>query len=627
MMFEVKDSSRLVDRQTSSKRYDNSYEFTSHEVHTTLKYRDGIRSNCCHPSDYAALRFIVVFMSAIAVVVFVALVIEIISQDHTVQVGDIVTDHPSCSNIGAWILQQGGNAIDAAVGAGFCAAAALPHLASLGGGGVMLIHQTRINKTTVIDFRERSPLNINLERYIENPGIARIGRGSVATPGLLAGLQLARDTYGSHQVRSECCSWFDIVHQTIKLLDKGFPLPPNWSSLVQGLTETSSGQPTTSADLLSFIKNGAYSSPSSPFTKQLHGVLQEIVHDPQAFYHGNLGRRLAHDLKNQLVEEDLTSYGAVERSPLSSRIEQYQVLTPPPPFSGAGLLGILNSLTLLNSSDAKVHLTKLQNIIERVMEEEELLGDPDQDIQPSPKRRTEESHETFFQGEAGQEIDPRDSFSISDRTKYLIDKRNARNWMSSRQKYGANSNSGNGLEEGTSILVTDNQDNYVSLVLSVGSSFGSQVFSQGILMNNALSSFDIQSGDREARGRNYLSAGVRPLSYATPAIIIDRKVTCGTRLVVGAAAPEAIAQVLSPFLMSVNADLVQLVAKPRLLHRNSTVSAESKFVVESEDIQKSSFPGYPVNILEKTRNTVIGLADKRAGAVKGRWVDLGPKFV
>ena len=33
--------------------------------------------------------------------------------------------------------------------------------------------------------------------------------------------------------------------------------------------------------------------------------------------------------------------------------------------SGAGLLGILNSLTLLNSSDAKVHLTKLQNIIER----------------------------------------------------------------------------------------------------------------------------------------------------------------------------------------------------------------------------------------------------------------------
>ena len=83
-----------------------------------------------------ALRMIVAWMATVAIVVFVALVVEIITTSHSVTVGDIVTDHPNCSQIGADVLRDGGNAVDAAVAAGLCLSVALPSRAGLGGGGI-----------------------------------------------------------------------------------------------------------------------------------------------------------------------------------------------------------------------------------------------------------------------------------------------------------------------------------------------------------------------------------------------------------------------------------------------------------------------------------------------------------
>ena len=149
-----------------------------------------------------ALRMIVAWMATVAIVVFVALVVEIITASHLPTLGDVVTDHPNCSDIGASILRDGGNAVDAAVGAALCLAVAAPHRAGLGGGGVMLIHQLRSNLTTVIDFQvpnitaicsshslfplsppsqEVSPSKLRVQSYQDNPRIAEWGRRSVSS--------------------------------------------------------------------------------------------------------------------------------------------------------------------------------------------------------------------------------------------------------------------------------------------------------------------------------------------------------------------------------------------------------------------------------------------------------------
>ena len=107
------------------------------------------------------------WMATVGIVVFVALVVEIITTTHTVRVGDVVTDHPNCSQIGIEILQDGGNAVDAAVAAGLCLTVTTPSRAGLGGGGVMLVHQLRNNKTVVIDFQVNDfTLNIQMSPYL-----------------------------------------------------------------------------------------------------------------------------------------------------------------------------------------------------------------------------------------------------------------------------------------------------------------------------------------------------------------------------------------------------------------------------------------------------------------------------
>ena len=131
-----------------------SLHSTLHSAHLPAHYRAGLSRGCCHLEDTAALRMIVVWMATVAVVVLVALIVEIVSQEHTVTVGDVVTDHPSCSDIGKEILKLGGNAVDAAVAASLCLAVAVPHRAGLGGGGVMLVHDVRRNHTAVLDFLE-----------------------------------------------------------------------------------------------------------------------------------------------------------------------------------------------------------------------------------------------------------------------------------------------------------------------------------------------------------------------------------------------------------------------------------------------------------------------------------------
>ena len=136
-------------------------------------------------------------MATVAVVVLVALVVEIVSQEHVVTVGDVVTDHSSCSDIGKEILQLGGNSVDAAVAAALCLAVAVPHRVGLGGGGVMIVNDLRRNHTTVIDFLEMSPAKLDFRGYTDNPATVEHGPKSSGVPGFIAGLRYAHKKYGS----------------------------------------------------------------------------------------------------------------------------------------------------------------------------------------------------------------------------------------------------------------------------------------------------------------------------------------------------------------------------------------------------------------------------------------------
>ena len=78
----------------------------------------------------------------------------------------LVSDSPECSELGEGVLEMGGNAVDAAVVAVICQSMVQPHIAGLGGGGVMLVHQHRTNTTVVIDFRYKAVACCKLWQYV-----------------------------------------------------------------------------------------------------------------------------------------------------------------------------------------------------------------------------------------------------------------------------------------------------------------------------------------------------------------------------------------------------------------------------------------------------------------------------
>ena len=61
-----------------------------------------------------------------------------------------------------------------------------------------MIHQLRINKTIVIDFQEKSPERLAIQKFQDNPNITLWGKRSVGVPGLVAGLHHAQQQYGSN---------------------------------------------------------------------------------------------------------------------------------------------------------------------------------------------------------------------------------------------------------------------------------------------------------------------------------------------------------------------------------------------------------------------------------------------
>src|SRR5262245_8472210 len=80
--------------------------------------------------------------------------------------GLVVAQEKIAAGIGADILRQGGNAIDAAVATGFALAATYPRAGNIGGGGFMVIHLADRNEDVAIDYRETAPAAATADMFL-----------------------------------------------------------------------------------------------------------------------------------------------------------------------------------------------------------------------------------------------------------------------------------------------------------------------------------------------------------------------------------------------------------------------------------------------------------------------------
>ena len=82
----------------------------------------------------------------------------------------VVAQEKLAARIGADILRQGGNAVDAAVATGFALAVTYPRAGNIGGGGFMVIHLAERNEDVTIDYRETAPAATKSDIFLGSDG-------------------------------------------------------------------------------------------------------------------------------------------------------------------------------------------------------------------------------------------------------------------------------------------------------------------------------------------------------------------------------------------------------------------------------------------------------------------------
>ena len=116
------------------------------------------------------------------------------------------------------ILNQGGNAVDAAIAAGFSLAVTFIDAGNVGGGGFMTIKIG--DEVAFLDYREKAPLAAHKDMYLDQHGnvikdSTLIGGQAVGVPGTVAGFWKAHQRFGK-------LPWKKLLEPAISLAEEGF---------------------------------------------------------------------------------------------------------------------------------------------------------------------------------------------------------------------------------------------------------------------------------------------------------------------------------------------------------------------------------------------------------------------
>ena len=267
--------------------------------------------------------------------------------------GMVATSEPIASEIGAEILSEGGNAVDAAAAVAFALNVIEPQSSGIGGGGFIMIYDAKTKKTTIIDSREEAPAAVTPDMFLQSSSpkksfsfdIRSTSGIGVGIPGMVRGVEMALKKYGS-------MSFAKILAPAINLAENGFRVS---SSLENNINSSRLGNE---------VGNPAYDAarkiwlPSNtPLVEGDFLVQPDLAKTfrmlankgPEVFYTGEIAEAIvATQLNTRVVVDptdqaklvgrmtlgDLAAYQAIERTPLECNYRGFHIATVPPPSSG-----------------------------------------------------------------------------------------------------------------------------------------------------------------------------------------------------------------------------------------------------------------------------------------------------
>src|SRR5438093_737879 len=291
----------------------------------------------------------------------------------------LVSGHPLASQVGIEIIQQGGNAVDAAVAVGFALAVVLPEAGNLGGGGFIVYRDTS-GRVRALDYREMAPGRATRDMYVDSTGSpteqSLTGHLASGVPGSVAGMYEAWKSAGR-------LPWAKLLAPAIRLAHE-HTLDVARSRAIAEDAERLARFP---ASATQFLVEGHAPAPGTTFHQpELAHTLQLIADSgPAVFYTGQIADLIVAEMQRGhglISKDDLKGYTPKWRTPVQISYRGYTIYSMPPASSGGVTLGeILNIMEGYDTlppfgSAGYVHL-EAEAMRRAFIDRNHWLGDPD----------------------------------------------------------------------------------------------------------------------------------------------------------------------------------------------------------------------------------------------------------
>jgi gamma-glutamyltranspeptidase/glutathione hydrolase len=525
--------------------------------------------------------------------------------------GMVVCASPPAADIGVAILQQGGNAVDAAVATAFAMAVTYPVAGNIGGGGFMLVHPPAA-KPTLFEYRETAPASATADMFAK--GVDHLSAKAAGVPGTVRGLELAHKKFGK-------LPWKTVVEPAIKLAADGFPLEP-WSArslnaLVAGspdhpeLQRVFGKPPPNPPPAAGEGREGGYWSAGDRLVQpDLAKTLRAIAdRRSDGFYTGPVAELFETEMKasgGYITKADLAAYKANEREPIHGTYRGFDVYAPPPPSAGG--IGLVEMLNVLETFDLKKHgrfspetLHLMTETMRRAYcDRAYYLGDPA--FTEIPAHLTSKDYARKLAG--------------------TIDRAKATPSMALARGIPITDSEGNNT---THFSIIDKDGFAVANTYTLENSYGCRVVVRGagFILNNEMTDFNLRPGVTTKRGAvgtvpNQIAPGKRMLSSQTPTIVTkDGKVY----LITGSPGGRTITNTVLCVVLNVleyDMDVQAAVNAPRIHHQWFPDELKMERIKEfSEAVERLKAMGHRVSGNRSQGDAHSIQVDPATGTIRG----------
>lgn len=470
--------------------------------------------------------------------------------------GMVATVHPLATEAGLQVLQQGGNAVDAAVAAALTLGVVDGYNSGLGGGCLILVRLPD-GSQLAIDGRETAPAAATAEMYLRDgqvvPELSQTGALASGVPGALAAYDKLLRQAGRRTLAQ-------LIAPAADLAEQGFFID---RSLARNLRESTELLRRFAGSREVFLKDDG-----QPYEEGERLVQRDLARTYRAiaengirwFYEGPFARQTEEWMAKNggiMTANDFQRYEVATRSPILTTYRGRTIVGFPPPSSGgihvAQILNILECFDVAaldrENEATLIHVTS-EAMKLAMADRAHWLGDAD--FVSVPRGLVDKTY-------AKQLASRIDLHRSTDVAGYSMPP----DWQSNR--FGGHT---------THIAAADEQGFWVAITATLNTAFGSKVVipGTGLTLNNQMDDFSTQPGVPNVFGllgaeNNAIAPGKRPLSSMSPTIVLQNGqpvLTLG-----GAGGPKIITEVVLTILRRIDLgwSLEKCVAEPRWHHQ------------------------------------------------------------